>query len=404
MVPFFPFDFVEVGEGLFLNLYAHKMLQRMYSPELGAACRQREGCAGFSRAPGTPNAVDIILIFVWNVIVENGIYVFHVNSACRNVGSHQNSGAPAFEITHDLVALILPQVTVNPGSLKTVFHQLPAKFVYRFFRVAENQSLLWVVVFEQEFQRTGLFISGNIAVILCNVVHCFASLIHSDHLRVGLELFRNLQNCGRHGGAEQNSLPVFRRLRQNGLNIFHEAHVQHFIRFVKDNCLQVFQRKSSAAQVVHNASRRADDDLRRAQLANLQRHGLAAAYDRHLDVLQVFGKFTNLRARLHGELARRAQNQNLSFFLAAVGDNLHDGDSERGGFSGAGVGTPDQVPPLQKHGNCADLDVGCFGIFHFFYGTQNFWNQVHFTKLHSFNPHFHRYIFYFIAYHEFVIE
>ena len=58
-------------------------------------------------------------------------------------------------------------------------------------------------------------------------------------LRFLKELGCQLLNVSRHSCGEQQGLTFFRNKLQDRLDVFHEAHVQHFIRFIQYNGLDI---------------------------------------------------------------------------------------------------------------------------------------------------------------------
>ncbi len=76
--------------------------------------------------------------------------------------------------------------------------------------------------------------------------------------------------CLRHRRRKQRGLARVGRVRQNPFDIFLKTHIQHFVGFVENDHFQIGNINRFAANMIHNASRRADDDLHAAsQMADL---------------------------------------------------------------------------------------------------------------------------------------
>ena len=115
----------------------------------------------------------------------------------------------------------------------------------------------------------------------------------------------------RHRGAEQQRLPRCGAAAQNPFDVGPKADVEHAIGFVEHDEFQVAERQRAAAHVIQHAAGRADDDLGAAlQLFDLAADRLAAVQgdDMHLAAVR---QLDRLFANLHGQLARRHQDQRL---------------------------------------------------------------------------------------------
>ena len=119
------------------------------------------------------------------------------------------------------------------------------------------------------------------------------------------------------------------------LDVVTEAHVEHPVHLVEDDDLERVELQRAALHVVHDATGRADDDLRAGrQRAELPLVGLAAV-DRHLhQALLEQRQLAELLGHLHRQFARRAEHEHLH--LAHPHLHLLDGrDGKRRRFARA---------------------------------------------------------------------
>ena len=101
-----------------------------------------------------------------------------------------------------------------------------------------------------------------------------------------------------------------RRLLQDRADVVEEAHVEHAVGLVQDDHLHLVQDQRAAVEVVHDAARRADDDLRAiAQAAQLAVVGLAAVDRNFPHALLEGGELRHFLRDLHGQLARGAEDE-----------------------------------------------------------------------------------------------
>ena len=85
-----------------------------------AARHQRNRLAALARAPGAPDAVDVIFHVVRQIVVEHHLHVVHVNAARGDVRGHEKFQAGLAELVHHAVAHRLRHVAVQPVGLITL--------------------------------------------------------------------------------------------------------------------------------------------------------------------------------------------------------------------------------------------------------------------------------------------
>ena len=79
--------------------------------------------------------------------------------------------------------------------------------------------------------------------------------------RVALHAAAHLGDPFRIGGGEEQGLPVPRGVADDAVDVFAKAHVQHAIRFVQHQRLEVVERKGALLQVLEDPARGADGDV-----------------------------------------------------------------------------------------------------------------------------------------------
>ena len=102
----------------------------------------------------------------------------------------------------------------------------------------------------------------------------------------------------------------------------------------------------SLAQVIEDAARRADHDLRALlQRLDLARHGRAAVDGHHLRPAELTD-LLHLARHLEGQLARGAEDQRLHRLDRRAHQAVDDGQAEGGGLACPGPRLHDQAAPL----------------------------------------------------------
>ena len=184
----------------------------------------------------------------------------------------------------------------------------------------------------------------------------------------------------RDGGGEKNRLPLLGRGLEDQFDVVAKTHVEHHVHLVEDDHLDGFEPQRAAPHVVHDAARRADDDLRALfEAPELAFVGLAAVNRQGGDAAFEERKFVDFLRHLHGQLARRAQDEHLH--RAQVGVGLLDGgNGERGGLAGAGLGLADHVLARHEDRDGGGLDRRALLKAQFINGFQQFGGKAQLGK------------------------
>ena len=64
---------------------------------------------------------------------------------------------------------------------------------------------------------------------------------HRDAHRIAQHLRRQIRDLARHGGGEQQRLPLFGQLRDDGTDVVDEAHVEHTVGFVEHQHIDLIE-------------------------------------------------------------------------------------------------------------------------------------------------------------------
>jgi hypothetical protein len=117
------------------------------------------------------------------------------------------------------------------------------------------------------------------------------------------------RDSGRHRRGKQRRLTRLGRGVHQRLEVFGEAHVEHFVGFVEHEHFERVERQRLAAQMVERAAGRGDDDVGAAlERADLLTHWRAAE-DRHDGQCAAFGVFVERFRDLHRQLARGHEDE-----------------------------------------------------------------------------------------------
>lgn len=207
-------------------------------------------------------------------------------------------------------------------------------------------------------------------------------------LRLAHHALGELLDAAVHGGREHQHLARRRRGADDGFDVVGEAHVEHAVGLVEDQHVERRQVDAAGVDVVEQAARRGDDDVRHArQHVELLGVGHAAQDARADDAAQVAAVLCGGGRHLQGEFARgrehqqrrlgrrRARTAAFDALLRAVGaralrlglfaDALDGRQHERRGLARAGLARDQQVAARQAGGNRLRLDRRRLGVVQF---------------------------------------
>ena len=176
-------------------------------------------------------------------------------------------------------------------------------------------------------------------------------------------------------------------------DVIDEAHVQHPVGFVEHEHLDLAQVDGPAAGMVEEAPGRGDEDLDASQeLLLLGRHGHTAVDDRDAE-RQVAAVGPEAALDLDRELAGRGHDERPNGMPrgreAGVGvrlEALEDGQRERRGLAGAGLGTTHQVMAREHDGDGLLLDRGGDRVALIGHSTQDLRAQAQMVEGHADAP------------------
>jgi hypothetical protein len=162
-----------------------------------------------------------------------------------------------------------------------------------------------------------------------------------DALGVARDAVREVADHAVQRGGEEDGLPLLRRAREDRVDLFLEAHVEHSVGFVEHQELDAAELDAAAVHVVLEAAGRGDDDVDGlAYLHQLLAERHAADEARGEQALPAAVAVRRL-LDLHRELARGCEHQHARADARKRGRRaqaLQAGKHEGGGLAAAGLG------------------------------------------------------------------
>ena len=324
--------------------------------------------------------MDIILAVVRQVVIENNLHVIHVNAAGGDVGGDEEIKAGFAEFLHDSVAHHLGHVAVEPVGGITLGVEVVHQIIHHALGVAKDDAELEVV----EVNEPGEQINFEAPVHL--VIHLFdrrdgeGLLLEAHLLRVARVFLNQLLDGPRNGGGEKDGLPLLGRGLKDEFNVVAEAHVEHDVHFVEDDHFDGGELEGAAAHVIHDAARRADDNVGAlAQTGQLAVIGLAAIDRQGMEAALEERQLVDLLGNLDGQFARGAEDEHLG---VAPG-HIHFFDGRRGErhrLARPGLRLAGHILALHQEGDGLRLDGRGLLEAELADGLQQFGRQAQFRK------------------------
>ena len=170
------------------------------------------------------------------------------------------------------------------------------------------------------------------------------------------DLLRKLPDVVRHGGGEEQRLPLCRQPFQDFPDVRQKAHVEHAVRLVNDEDFDPGQVDFTLFREIEQASRAGYGDF--GPLAEFLDLGILVHPAVNGDALEFRrpSQPVDGLVDLFRQLPCRGDNQGAEPFARAAQQALQDGKRKRGGLSRSGLGHPHDVFALENGGNGLKLN------------------------------------------------
>ena len=272
---------------------------------------QAEGPAGFITAASPADAVRVHFNVWRDVDIDHRFELLDIQAARGHIGGHQHRTTAVGKLHQHLVAVALFQVAMQGQRADALGLQHIHQVTTLLFGIAKGQGARGPEVVQQQAHRVQAFAFFHFIKTLANLRACGA-LAERDLFGFTQEFFGQLLDTFRVGGREEQGLALFGRTACDGDDVVHEAHVEHAVGFVQHQGIERHQLQALALQVVDQAARCADDDMRAVgQAVGLRFDRRAATQHQHFHVVFSARQAAYFLRYLLGQFARGAQHQGL---------------------------------------------------------------------------------------------
>ncbi len=185
-----------------------------------------------------------------------------VKPARRDIGCHTDTRAFAPQCLHCLITLALCMLARQRNRTETAIYQTGVETAHRFTRAAEQHGRFRFVETQQIDHRIFGICRSDCNCLIGNIAVTAIFANGRDSQRIILVTLGQSNNRLWHGCGEKQRLALFARRVQYFFQIFTEAHVEHFIRFVEHHSAQLAKVQRAAFQMVAQTAGRADNHMR----------------------------------------------------------------------------------------------------------------------------------------------
>ena len=325
---------------------------------------EREGAAFLAGAAGAADPVHIVFRVMRHVEVEHMAQPADIDAARGHIGTAQQAQLAGLELLQRREAHRLRHVAMQRAHAEAMLLQRLVENVDIDLAIAEDQRVLHILAADQPAQRLALVQLTHQQHALGNRGRHRGRLGDGDLLRVLQERIGQPTNFRRHGGGEEQRLPVGRQLGDDLLHIRDEAHVQHPVGLVDHQHAGIGQQNAATLEHVDQPAGRGNQHVHAThQQVLLVGHAFAADHQR-VRQFQILAVFDEIFRHLQRQFARRLQNQaarHTGAGAAAV-QNVQHRQSKSGGLAGAGLCATQHVAAHQHIRDGLFLDRRRVGV------------------------------------------
>merc|ERR1740139_645371 len=256
-----------------LNLRMVKLLDVLHRPHIGI-CHEIDRHTLPAESTTAPDAVQVVLQVLRQVVVDDERHLLHVDPACEQICGDEHPGGARAELPHDEVALLLVQVCMHGGDGEISLGQLIREEVNLATGVAIDDCLCdcqRLVKVAKCIQLPLLLLNRDVE--LPDTLERELIFLDQDSHRIAHELGCQVEDLRGHGGREQAHLDIRRHRLEDVVDRILEATAQHLICLVEDEGDEVVHPQVTLANHVEHSPGCADDNvLPLAQLVDILAH------------------------------------------------------------------------------------------------------------------------------------
>ncbi len=358
--------------------------------------RERKSRSLCSRSTGSSDTVHVGFCNIRDFIVDDELEGVHIDPTSGDIGGDEDSSGLILEALKGSLTSILSFIPVDSIRGNAIFEEDFDDFIGSMLRPSKDECGFDSLILEYLEEE----------VILIPTIHEVDSLLddidrrrnRSDgHFRGLMEdRMRELHNLRRHGRWEKEGLALFRKDREELLHVVDKSHIEHPIRFIEDENLDIGEGNMSLIHEVQESTRCRDKDIHTtSEWWNLSM--LSHSTKNHcrtksgvpsicLETLVDLDREFTSWGHDEGSYMALAFEE---FFLPSITrsidprscrEKLKDRKGKSRRFPSSGLCTTEEIRPLKNDRNSLSLDRGWSRIFLFFEGSEEGFDKFQFWE------------------------
>lgn len=291
-----------------------------------------------------------------HVEVDDMGYACAVNASRSDVRCHHDVETAVAESVQGAQTLALAHVALQKGAVIPFVAEFSRQVFGLVLGAREDEHAFVFTLFEN-IQQDVPFLAVLDGVQA--MVHGFDrnSVGDFDCLGIVENLIGELANVFGHGGREEKVLSLVTQSGKDALDVRHEAHVEHAVRFIKHQRIDRVQLYGPFIEKANQASGAGNDDLAALESLNLRVHA-HSAYDDIAAYACLFAEVDEALMDLQCQFTRRCQDKNFRRSLGCFGveEALKDGERECRRLSRTCLSEPQNIVSFEDRSDGPLLD------------------------------------------------
>ena len=305
---------------------------------------------------GAPDPMDVNLRVLRRLVLNDMGQFLDIDAPGRHIGSHHEPQRPFPNPGHHLFPRPLGQVGTQLIGIVAETLKDHRQIMHGAFGVAEDNGRNRVFNLDDPDQAPVLFHSRGHIIEMVGPGHMDLVPAQAEELGLMEKLAGQTEHKAREGGRKHVAVdPMGGQVFLDLLHVRVKTHGKEAVGLIKDQDLQMFQRKGALEQMIQYPARRADHQLdpllEGLQLRPVTHTAINGDGTHAHHAAQDLG----LPGHLVGQFPGGDQHQGLADGLLRV-DPVQDGQEISAGLAAPGLGLNHQVPPGLKVGNGLGLD------------------------------------------------
>ena len=333
--------------------------------------------SGTPRTARSPDTVQVVFILIRHFEIKDRIDIGYIDTAGGNIRRDQDIELASSEVIHDAVSRTLSDIAMETLRLKSESLDAFRDDTHTGLGIGESHHTAAVISFHDLSKCIHLLSFFEMKDILADLRHifrlrCDLDLVGAFHIFPG-----DVHDFTGHRRGEHRDLLVRRSDLHDLSDVLDEAHVEHLVRLVKNERVDVGDVDVLMLHMVKKTPGSRDNDLRFfLQHLYLLIHLLSADDAADLQSLDKSTQSPKFRADLKCQLSCRAEDQGLDEVRVHV-QILQDRDTEGEGLTCARRCFCNHTAVIHKQRYCLFLYRGRCLHAHFIQGTHDLLGQIH---------------------------